>query len=66
MEREPDLKPVYIYIVPKSKWPKKVKTCDWSYPEDGKIFSDYDPNTGRILGLEILSAHSVEIDGREV
>ena len=60
MEREPDLKPVYIYLVPKSKWPKKVITA----PING-CSVDYDKK-GKALGVEVLYAHSVEIDGREV
>ena len=61
MEREPDLKPVYIYIVPKSKWPKKVKTI----PFQG-FNVDVDAKTYDKLGIEVIDAHSVEIDGREV
>jgi len=54
-------KPVYVYLVPKKKWPKKVYTVQMG----NGVYMDKSVEQD-ILGYEFLRAHSVEVDGEEV
>jgi len=55
--------PVYVYLVPKKKWPKKVKT---HYVDQYGIAFDVDAKTGKLVGYEFLDCYGVEINGKEV
>lgn len=56
------VKSVYVYLVPKSRWPKKVTTA-----VIGKhVYMDMAFGTCKVLGYEFLDAISVEVDGEEV
>lgn len=55
-------KSVYVYLVPESKWPKKVRTYDLG----GGVHVDEEYGTGKALGYEFLWVNSVEVDGEEV
>ena len=53
-------RPCYIYLIPKSKWPKgKVITMPFM---DGAFYVDTD-KSGRVLGIEVLDAYEVEVEG---
>lgn len=56
-------KPVYIYLVPKEEWPKKVKTIPDLVIKD--VYIDLDEKTGKPLGYEFLDCYGVEVDGKE-
>lgn len=60
--------PVYVYLVPKKDWPKKVKTHQVSgaYNFTTGIFTDRDPKVGTLLGYEFLDCYGVEINGKKV
>ena len=55
---------VYVYLVEKSKFPKKVKTLGPFF--ESQVFVDFDVKTRKAVGYEVLSVYEVEIDGRKV
>lgn len=66
MNQEDKVKSVYVYLIPKSKWPKTpggIRTARF-----GGYNIDYYEEKGieTVVGIEVLEARSVEIDGRQV
>lgn len=55
-------KNVYIYLVPRAKWPKHV--CTLKHRKN--IFVDLDNFTGETLGFEFLDCYGVEVTGKDI
>ena len=60
MTRGKITQPVYVYLVPKDKWPKRVVTSEL---KRGTVYGDYDAKTQELLGYEFLDCYGIEIDG---
>lgn len=56
---------VYIYLIPKSKWPKgKVLTMEMLCGTN--VYMDYEAKTGKPLGIEVVDAFNIEVEGERV
>ena len=54
-------KPLYIYLVPKSKFPKNITTVQVNCCN-----IDIDSKTYKQVGIEVLDWDRIEIDGKEI
>ena len=61
--------PVYVYLVPKKKWPKKVATIESHLSRlcgsPISIYIDINAKTGEPVGYEFLDCYGVHVDGKE-
>lgn len=56
--------PVYVYLVPKKKWPKKVVTQGWGGSQ--RVYMDCTKSENKVLGMEFLDCYGVTINGKNV
>ncbi len=56
------MKSCYIYLVPKSKWPKKFDSELYKK----NIYRDYDFMNSKILGFEFIKYSSIEVNGVDI